>query len=157
MAGFIRLDEDLADLARVAGEILQGSHGHGQPRQLAAFGDAGDAPAMVQDIRHYVPRVQLVLLRVILVHDDVVGAAKRPALDILESAAHLIEAVQIDPADERYAGNRMHDHPDRQPDVGLVLDAIDHLLGNRRSTERQCRGLRRPHHDVGSDPAGAIG
>src|ERR1022692_2047042 len=110
VGGPVDFHEDLADLACISGEILQGPHGHGQAREFASFRYAGYVPAVVEDVGHLIPGMQLVLLRIIFVDDDVVETKERSAFQILEAAAHLVEASQIDPADEGYAGDRMHDH-----------------------------------------------
>src|ERR1039457_1727 len=121
VGGPVDFHEDLADLACISGEILQGPHGHGQAREFASFRYAGYVPAVVEDVGHLIPGMQLVLLRIIFVDDDVVETKERSAFQILEAAAHLVEASQIDPADEGYAGNRMHDHAQGQRHVGLAL------------------------------------
>src|ERR1017187_3137029 len=88
---------------------------------------------------------------VVFVDDDVVGTPERTAFQILEAAAHLVEASQIDPADEGYAGNRMHDHAQGQRHVGLLLNRIDQLFGNGSAAEGQHGSLGRPHDDIGAD------
>src|ERR1035441_4703197 len=157
IGGLVGFYEDLADPACISGKILQCPHGYDQVCELAAFRYAGHAPAVVEDVGHLVPGMQLVLPRVVFVDDDVVGTPERTAFQILEAAAHLVEASQIDTADEAHAGNVKHDHAYGQRHVGLLPNDIDQLFAHGSAAEGQHGGSGRPHHDVGADAAGAAG
>ena len=109
--------------------------GASRDRLGAPFDPAPDVPVVIQQ-PDGVAGVDLLLLRVELVNDDIVGPLERSAFGIDEAAAHLVEFVEFDAGGHERRLDGMIDNPDGQLNVRLLLQVVDHLLGQRCAAER---------------------
>src|ERR1035437_8429991 len=145
---------NVADLADVAGLLLQHAQRKHDMGQLAAFNDAAPPPWGVED-DNPVPYMRALLVRVELVDDDVARTLKGTSVKEGEAPAHPVELLQVDAGrSQRDALDRLIDGAHGQLDVRLFPQPIHNFVGDPAAQSQEC-GSRRTDDHVGADAARA--
>ena len=96
-------------------------------RQLTGSKNPGDAPFVIQHVDR-VAGVNLLLLRVIIVDQDIVRLLEGAAFDVFETAADFFECLKINAGNGKNAAHRRNHGSDRGRDMRFLFQKSDELL-----------------------------
>src|SRR5579872_1047953 len=153
--GLVHLHINQADLAGIAGEILDHLYRQNHARQLAGGVDPRHTPFMAQEWNG-VANMYLLLPRVEFINQDIVWLLEWTAFNEFKAAAHFIEIIEIHAEDIRNAAHLMDNHTYSHPDMRLPGHEFYEILWHGCAAKAHGGGSRRADHDVRPDTASAI-
>jgi hypothetical protein len=105
-----------------------------------------------------IANVELLLVRVVLIHDDLVGVGlEGAAREEVEAARHLGDGVEVDALHGVEAADGLNHGAGRHRDARTRSEGGGHLVAHGRGGEAHGRGSGRPDEDVRAKAASAAG